>query len=374
MYRLRSARTLLVHLMLGLLLAGTLSACETSREVVEAVNPVNWISDDDEESTEPKPIPGEDGDFPQLGTVPENPAIPEIKREYEALRDGLLADKSNARYSDEIIRKQAPPTRKRPIPQSRIELEEPLPVEAPSEPPTVSEQVATAAPSLPQVSTEAPSPTAPPTPAPVPKAASGEALAESLQTAAVPRDPSLPPDPVAPSEAARPAPQPEPLAAPAPAKLTTSQPELTRAAAVPPSAADLGQSAGAGQAVREVASPVGETKLIATIYFQDGSARLTGRDLDVIDQVRQIYGRGGRAVRVIGHSSATTGESAERVALLNYKMSLDRATSVAQALMAEGLTQADIQVDARGDREPRFAETSEAGIAGNRRAEIYITF
>ena len=164
------------------------------------------------------------------------------------------------------------------------------------------------------------------------------------------------------------------MTAPAPAPLTASQPEMTAARTAPPSAADLARSAGAGQTVQRVSSPAGQTKLIATIYFQDGSARLTGRDLDVIDQVGQIYGRGGRALRVIGHSSASAGRDSDRVALLNYKMSLDRATTVAQALMAEGVARSEIQVDARGDREPRYAETSESGVAGNRRAEIYITF
>lgn len=359
----------LPHLIFGLGLLAVLGACDTSREVVETLNPVNWVSDDEEESKEPKPIPGEDDAYPSLGTVPEKPAVPEIKREYAALRDGLIADKQNARYSDEIIRKQAPPVRKRPIPQSQLELDEPLPVAEPSEPPTVSDEVTAAAPSVPE-------PAAPqPRPAAKPAAASGNALADQLAEAnSAARDPSLPPEPVAPTEAARAAPRPEPLSAPAPARLTASQPAMTQAASAPPSAAPLGNSAGAGQPVQRIASPTGQTKLIATIYFQDGSTRLTGRDVDVINQVGQIYNRGGRAVRVIGHSSASSGGASERVALVNYKVSLDRATSVARALMAEGVAQADIQVDARGDREPRYAETTEAGIAGNRRAEIYITF
>lgn len=354
-----------LRFMFALILVGTMTACESTRDVAEAVNPVNWFEEEEEESVEPKPIPGEDAPYPNLGTVPEAPAVPEIKREYAELRDGLLADKSNARYSDEIIRKQAPPSRRRPVPAGAAVSDADLPTAAPPEPPTVSQQVADASP-------------APLPPAPQPTANSAEAVAAQLATSAAQGQSggqNLPPNPVPPSEAANRAPAPVPLSAPQPRPLTASQPAAIAAAQPPPSAADLARNAGTGSATVETASPAGQTKLIATIYFPDGGARLSSRDLDVLNQVGQIYGRGGQAIRVIGHSSTDKGASGQvRGALLNYKVSLDRATAVAQALMKEGVSQSEIQVDARGAKEPLYAESTAAGVAGNRRAEIYITF
>ena len=67
---------------------------------------------------------------------------------------------------------------------------------------------------------------------------------------------------------------------------------------------------------------------------------------------------------------------ARRVRNLNkrYKVSLDRAASVGQALVDAGIPLDDIVVDARGSTELKYSEETEAGEAGNRRAEIFLQY
>ncbi|HAJ19079.1 MAG TPA: hypothetical protein DCL95_03310 [Rhodospirillaceae bacterium] len=138
----------------------------------------------------------------------------------------------------------------------------------------------------------------------------------------------------------------------------------------PPSAAPIAQ-----QTASVAAAPTA-TQMIATIYFPSGGETLTERDRGILRQVAQIYQRdGGKRVVIVGHSSQSgvQGSQSEQ-ALVNYKVSLDRAASVGQALVDAGIPLNDIVVDARGSKELKYSEETEAGEAGNRRAEIFLQY
>lgn len=92
----------------------------------DAVNPVEWykgakslVSGDDKQAppadSAVKPMPGADKPFPRLSTVPERPTAEQTQRaatERERVASTLAADRAEARYSDDVIRRQdetAPP-------------------------------------------------------------------------------------------------------------------------------------------------------------------------------------------------------------------------------------------------------------------------
>ncbi|MFQ5974298.1 MAG: OmpA family protein, partial [Alphaproteobacteria bacterium] len=112
---------------------------------------------------------------------------------------------------------------------------------------------------------------------------------------------------------------------------------------------------------------------VATIQFGHGSARLDERDLGVLQQVVEVWERLGGRLRVVGHASGRAGGS-DRIKqqMANFQASLARANVVAQTLMGLGVGPSDVIVEAQSDGDPLYRETTPAGEAGNRRAEIFI--
>jgi len=136
-----------------------------------------------------------------------------------------------------------------------------------------------------------------------------------------------------------------------------------------------GTGQGTGQGTTVAAAP-SATQMLATIYFPNGGASLTERDRGILQQVAQIYRRdGGKRVVIVGHSSMSgaSGSQSEQ-ALVNYKVSLDRAAAVGQTLVDAGIPIEQVLVDARGSNELKYSEETPAGEAGNRRAEIFLQY
>lgn len=321
------------------LLPFLLTACETTEDVIDAVNPANWFEDDEVAQSQGgalEPVPGASGDYPAIGEVPERPGEPGIQREYMALAEVLAADRENALYTDETIRRESPPVRVGATG---------LPTQPPPEPPVAT----SITPPPDPVNTNA-SPSAAPAPAPVP----------------VPV-----PAPAATVAAAQAQPVPTPAPAPAPEPLTAEATQ-TAAASPPPSAATIAATPSAAAA----AEADYRTQMIATIYFPSGGAALTERDRGILQQVAEIYARDdGRRVVIVGHSSASGAQGSEsEQSLVNYKVSLDRAAAVGQALLAHGVALDEIVVDARGAKQLKYSEETPAGEAGNRRAEIFLQY
>ena len=114
---------------------------------------------------------------------------------------------------------------------------------------------------------------------------------------------------------------------------------------------------------------------VATIYFSDGSDRLSDEDVSIVAAITQAYGQTGGKIRVVGHSSIGTRTlSHHRREKINFQMSLRRARAVADELIRYGVPQENVEVIAEGDRTPAYEESSQTGAAYNRRAEIFIDY
>ncbi|MDA0656289.1 MAG: OmpA family protein, partial [Proteobacteria bacterium] len=119
----------------------------------------------------------------------------------------------------------------------------------------------------------------------------------------------------------------------------------------------------------------GRALQVATIYFRNGSSRLGAQDRSIIRDVVAMYRETGGAIRIIGHSSGiAASQGSGRSKLVNFKVSLDRANSVAAELIRQGVPPERIDVVAEGAGNPRFAEYAPTGEAGNRRAEVYLDY
>ncbi len=117
---------------------------------------------------------------------------------------------------------------------------------------------------------------------------------------------------------------------------------------------------------------------VATIVFDNGSARLDKRDRGILRDVRRVFdqyrNKGGK-VRVIGHaSSRTRNMDPVKHKMVNYRVSADRADIVARELIRMGVPEQDIYVGASSDSDPLYFEFMPSGEAGNRRAEIFIDY
>jgi len=125
--------------------------------------------------------------------------------------------------------------------------------------------------------------------------------------------------------------------------------------------APSGSIAGVGQAV-------------GYVYFGNGSSRLSAADRQVLQQVAQLQRIQGGVLRIIGHASARTGNmEALDQQQVNHDVSMERATAVARALVEYGVQPILVQVAAAGDDQTLYAESTPAGEAGNRRAEVYLS-
>ncbi len=113
----------------------------------------------------------------------------------------------------------------------------------------------------------------------------------------------------------------------------------------------------------------------ASIPFSAGSTALNSADRATLKQVVKLHHKFGGNVRVIGHSSQRTRDmDSNNHRLVNFQVSLDRATAVSMELTRLGVPAAAVIVDARSDNEPLSYEYMPAGEAENRRADIYIEF
>ncbi len=113
-----------------------LPACS---QVPDYANPIEWYhsvtgpSDGEaaQEAAFAEPVPGADAPYPKLSTVPPIPSRTTIS-EMKAIAEGLIADRENARYTDQVIRRggempepaQAPaPPQPAPAPESSLPVE-----------------------------------------------------------------------------------------------------------------------------------------------------------------------------------------------------------------------------------------------------------
>lgn len=111
--------------------------------------------------------------------------------------------------------------------------------------------------------------------------------------------------------------------------------------------------------------------LVGVIYFLEGSSNLDSRDRGVLDEVVALQRAEGGQIRVVGHESPSSAASGAGD-VDGLQISLDRANAVAEMLTDLGAPQEKLDVIAAGASAPRYDESEETGVAGNRRVEIFI--
>jgi len=287
---------------------------------------------------------------------------------------GLLADRENARYRDEVVRRRTDRGSNRLPPRA-----------TPRPAPPVKTQTA----SVPPRATPATSARSRPAPPPPPFSVRAEPPPPAPKIAAAPKVAPPAPRPVAPPPVQAAAPPPVQAAAPPPARaaapianrplpplvfgppptdiaIARSVTGLTRIA--PQSGGPVTSRTPPGFAPAVVASG-----RVGTVWFSSGSARVGAKARRVLRQVARLHRSSGGAVRIVGHSSKRTVDlDPVQHNLVNFKMSLDRANSVARALMRLGVDPARVQINAMSDSQPRYSEIMPSGEAGNRRVEVFV--
>ena len=297
------------------LAAAGLSGCS----VPDAANPIEWYRDatgaskDDAvgqgaRNTQNLEAGGQ-APYPNLATVPPPPERALTTVEREKLQKGLLADRTNARYSDEELRqgRSVPPIPGEPPPAAQTG-----PDNAPGSTPAV----------------------APGTPRAGP-ATRGSAQPAQESTLTSPEVRSLPqgdrPHPAPPAPAAPPAQR--------QAAVEASPPLPPRTAPLPPASqpAVMASPRGKGSAVSLAA---------AEIAFAGDSKALSADDRQRLAEVAKLQKEGGGSLRVIGYGRRGFGTDAAQQELQSFGDALDRASAVAQALGKLGVPANRITVQA----------------------------
>ncbi len=349
-------------------------------QVPDSLNPVEWYKstmdffgggeDTETQAAKPdeqsrpvtergQPAPGADKPFPSLATVPDRPAAPSASERRQVV-EGLVADRSRARYSSEVIRRQGEPEETLRSSAAAVAGASP-----PPPPPAVPMRREAMAPP--------PSPAgAPPPPPAIGAAAPGSAAGvqdvyrSRLAQRFVPGDAaqSSPANALAPG-AAYPFETVVVSSSGVQVGGRTQTVNIRPAPASPP-------VGGVIAAVPDATTGAASVKL-ATILFANGSARLNQRDHEIVRDVVRLHRQRGGRVRVIGHASSRTRTmDPVRHKMVNFKVSADRAQAVKDALVRAGLGGQDVATQGVSDNQPLYYEVMPSGEAGNRRAEIYI--
>jgi outer membrane protein OmpA-like peptidoglycan-associated protein len=113
----------------------------------------------------------------------------------------------------------------------------------------------------------------------------------------------------------------------------------------------------------------------AVVKFANGSSVVQRRYNQTLKQIADQHKAQGGIIRVVGHASSRTQNlPVARHNIVNFRISVDRAQSVAKALMRLGVSHNAILIIAKSDAEPAFLEAMPKGEAENRRTEIFLDF
>lgn len=103
------------------------------------------------------------------------------------------------------------------------------------------------------------------------------------------------------------------------------------------------------------------------VSFDLNSAAIRPSMRNVLDPfANQLRDDGNARVSIIGHTDSSGSDA------VNNPLSIERAQSVRDYLVARGVSSAHVQTAGRGEREPVADNATETGRARNRRVEIYL--
>lgn len=341
--------------------------------VPDSLNPGEWwrsagrvFKEDDK-----PPPPGADGARPNLGSVPARPPRPDAAQQ-RATADSLVADRNQANYSEDVIRRPGEPPR--PPPARPASATGPLPVPPPVAPPppvpgaeTMMRQGLASGPS----GARSLAPILPPgATAPAPGSAAAQ-VAAAVQAVEAPR--TVPVRPTEPD----PAPPPGGVASPFGAGPASTQPQLRRDRAPTDFVSPFGPVSEPGtqapvaaappSAPRPVGAGTGIATQVATIQLGGG---LGAEERGILRTVAQLYQQRGGTVRLVGHSSAG-GRDPDRAAQTLIADSQRYAEQVRRELQRYGVPADAITIDPRGAFQPAYDDRGPTATA-NRRVEVFL--
>lgn len=124
---------------------------------------------------------------------------------------------------------------------------------------------------------------------------------------------------------------------------------------------------GTGVAVTQTADNQLKLNVPSDVSFDTGRADIKPNLRPILDQFANgLAGQASTEVRIIGHTD-NTGTDA-----LNDRLSVERAESTKQYLVARGVDPRRIVIAGRGEKDPVADNSTDSGRARNRRVEIYL--
>ena len=124
---------------------------------------------------------------------------------------------------------------------------------------------------------------------------------------------------------------------------------------------------GTGIAVSQTANNELKLAIPSDASFDVGRAAIKPNFAQVLDQFATGLRTNPNAeLRVIGHTDSTGTDA------INNPLSIERAASTRDYLVARGVAATAFHIEGRGSREPVADNSSDAGRAQNRRVEIYV--
>lgn len=126
-------------------------------------------------------------------------------------------------------------------------------------------------------------------------------------------------------------------------------------------------TAGTGTVVTQTADNQLKLSIPNDISFDSGRYDIKPNLRPILDQFAQgLAQQPSTEVRIIGHTDNVGSDS------LNNTLSVNRAQSARDYLVARGVNSSRISIDGRGEREPLADNATESGRARNRRIEIFL--
>jgi outer membrane protein OmpA-like peptidoglycan-associated protein len=126
-------------------------------------------------------------------------------------------------------------------------------------------------------------------------------------------------------------------------------------------------TAGTGVAVTQTSDNQLKLNIPSDISFDTGRSDIKPNLRPILDQFAQgLSSQPNTEIRIIGHTDSTGSDS------INDPLSVNRAASARDYLVARGVDGRRIQIDGRGSHTPIADNNTERGRAQNRRIEIFL--
>ena len=126
-------------------------------------------------------------------------------------------------------------------------------------------------------------------------------------------------------------------------------------------------TAGTGVQVTQTRENLLQLDIPSDISFRINSAAILPNFQPILDRFAQtLVANPATTVQIIGHTDSTGNDA------INNPLSVNRAASARDYLVARGVQVSRIMIDGRGSRDPIADNNTQAGRAQNRRVEIYV--